>query len=229
MQETHRKTARTFAAQLRLLEQYPEYRYIQSQPAAYEMCREHYPELYERIRSAVRSGRWIAEGAMYVEPDTNIPSGEALVRQLVFGKRFYRDELGIDSQVLWLPDTFGYSAVLPQLLAGCGVRYLVTQKIFWSYNEGDPFPYHYFNWKGMDGSQVVSFLPTNYTYRTDPKELCGVWKKRVQKRHLEDFLIPFGYGDGGGGPCRDHIEYALRERDLEGMPKVEMCSPLEFL
>ena len=80
----------------------------------------------------------------------------------------------------------------------------------------------------MDGSQVVSFLPTNYTYRTDPKELCGVWKKRVQKRHLEDFLIPFGYGDGGGGPCRDHIEYALRERDLEGMPKVEMCSPLEF-
>lgn len=128
MQETHRKTARTFAAQLRLLEQYPEYRYIQSQPAAYEMCREHYPELYERIRSAVRSGRWIAEGAMYVEPDTNIPSGEALVRQLVFGKRFYRDELGIDSQVLWLPDTFGYSAVLPQLLAGCGVRYLVTQK-----------------------------------------------------------------------------------------------------
>ena len=92
--------------------------------------------------------------------------------------------------------------MLPQLLASCGVKYLVTQKIFWSYNEGDPFPYHYFNWKGMDGSQVVSFLPTNYTYRTDPKELCGVWKNRVQKRHLEDFLIPFGYGDGGGGPCR---------------------------
>ena len=229
MQETHRKTARTFAAQLRLLEQYPEYRYIQSQPAAYEMCREHYPELYERIRSAVRSGRWIAEGAMYVEPDTNIPSGEALVRQLVFGKRFYRDELGIDSQVLWLPDTFGYSAVLPQLLAGCGVRYLVTQKIFWSYNEGDPFPYHYFNWKGMDGSQVVSFLPTNYTYRTDPKELCGVWKKRVQKRHLEDFLIPFGYGDGGGGPQFEMIETARRLADLEGCPRVRYSSASKFM
>ena len=228
MQETHRKTARTFAAQLRLLEQYPEYRYLQSQPAAYEMCREHYPELYGRIREAIQSGRWIAEGAMYVEPDTNIPSGEALVRQLVLGKRFYREEFGVDSRVLWLPDTFGYSAVLPQLLAGCGVRYLVTQKIFWSYNEGDPFPYHYFNWKGMDGSQVVSFLPTNYTYRTDPQELCGVWRNRVQKRHLEDFLIPFGYGDGGGGPCRDHVEYALRERDLEGMPRVEMTSPLDF-
>lgn len=228
MQETHRKTARTFAAQLRLLEQYPEYRYLQSQPAAYEMCRTHYPELYERIRKAVQEGRWIAEGAMYVEPDTNMPSGEALVRQLVFGKRFYREELGVESRLLWLPDTFGYSAVLPQLLAACGVRYLVTQKIFWSYNEGDPFPYHYFTWKGMDGSSVTSFLPTSYTYRTDPAELCGVWKNRVQKRHLEDFLVPFGYGDGGGGPCRDHIEYALRERDLEGMPRVKMMSPVDF-
>ena len=228
MQETHRKTARTFAAQLRLLEQYPEYRYLQSQPAAYEMCRAHYPALYERICKAVQEGRWIAEGAMYVEPDTNMPSGEALVRQLVFGKRFYREELGVESKLLWLPDTFGYSAVLPQLLASCGVRYLVTQKIFWSYNEGDPFPYHYFTWKGMDGSTVTSFLPTSYTYRTDPTELCSVWKKRVQKRHLEDFLVPFGYGDGGGGPCRDHIEYALRERDLEGMPRVEMMSPVDF-
>lgn len=228
MAETHRKTARTFAAQLRLLDRYPEYRYIQSQPAAYAMCREHYPELYARIKQAVKDGRWIAEGAMYVEPDTNMPSGEALVRQLVLGKRFYKEEFGVDSKMLWLPDTFGYSAVLPQLLASCGVKYLVTQKIFWSYNEGDPFPYHYFNWKGMDGSQVVSFLPTSYTYRTDPKELCGVWKNRVQKRHLEDFLIPFGYGDGGGGPCRDYIEYALREKDLEGMPRVEMMSPLDF-
>lgn len=228
MQETYRKTVRTFAAQLRLLERYPAYRFLQSQPAAYEMCRDHYPELYERIRAAVREGRWIAEGAMYVEPDTNIPSGEALVRQLMFGKRFYKEELGVDSQMLWLPDTFGYSAVLPQLLAACGVRYLVTQKIFWSYNEGDAFPYHYFTWKGMDGSTVTSFLPTNYTYRTDPSELCGVWRARVQKRHLEDFLIPFGYGDGGGGPCRDHIEYALREQDLEGMPRVEMTSPVTF-
>lgn len=227
-QETHRKTARTFAAQLRLLDRYPEYRFLQSQPAAYEMCREHYPELYERIRKAAKEGRWIAEGAMYVEPDTNMPSGEALVRQLVYGKRFYREELGVDSRVLWLPDTFGYSAVLPQLLKDCGVDYLVTQKIFWSYNEGDPFPYHYFNWKGMDGSSVTSFLPTSYTYRTDPKELCGVWRSRVQKRHLDDFLIPFGYGDGGGGPCRDHIEYVLRERDLEGMPRVEMASPVDF-
>jgi alpha-mannosidase len=108
------------------------------------------------------------------------------------------------------------------------VDYLVTQKIFWSYNDGDRFPYHYFNWVGMDGIRVTSFLPTTYTYRTDPKELCRVWKNRVQARELTDFMIPFGYGDGGGGPCRDHIEYALRARDLEGMPKVSMEAPVAF-
>ncbi len=228
MQETERKTARTFAQQLRLLEKYPEYRYIQSQPAAYEMCRKRYPELYERIREAISKGQWIADGAMYVEPDTNMPSGEALVRQVLHGKRYYKDAFGLESRVLWLPDTFGYTAALPQILRKCHVDYLVTQKIFWSYNDGDRFPYHYFNWIGMDGSSVTSFLPTSYTYRTDPKELCRTWNSRVQARHLDDFLVPFGYGDGGGGPCRDHIEYALRARDLEGMPKVSMEAPVDF-
>jgi alpha-mannosidase len=225
MAETHRKTARTFAAQLRLLDLYPEYKYLQSQPAAYTMCREFYPALYKRVKAAIKNGRWIAEGAMYVEPDTNMTSGESLIRQIVHGKRFFREEFGVESRLLWLPDTFGYSSVLPQILKGCGVDYLVTQKIFWTYNDGDRFPYHYFTWKGMDGSKVDSFLPTSYTYTTDPAQLCGVWDNRVQKRNLDSFLIPFGYGDGGGGPCRDHIEYILREKDLEGMPKVEMTSP----
>ncbi|MBR3503552.1 MAG: alpha-mannosidase [Clostridia bacterium] len=228
MAETHRKTSRTFAAQLRLIEEYPDYKYIQSQPAAYVMCREHYPELYERIREAIRKGQWIAEGAMWVEPDTNMTSGESLVRQVLHGKRFFKEELGVDSVVLWLPDTFGYSAALPQILKSCGVKYLVTQKIFWSYNEGDQFPYHYFTWQGADGSEIDTFLPTNYTYRTDPKEICETWKKRVQKRGLDAFLLPFGYGDGGGGPSRDYLEYLEREKDLEGMPRVKQASPTEF-
>ena len=171
MEETHRKTERTFAAQLRLIEQYPEYKYVQSQPAAYEMCRKYYPELFERIKEAIKGGQWIADGAMWVEPDTNMASGEALIRQLVHGKRYYKEELGVDSEVLWLPDTFGYTAALPQILKGCGVNYLVTQKIFWSYNEGEQFPYHYFTWQGMDGSEIDSFLPTSYTYRTHPSEV----------------------------------------------------------
>ena len=228
MAETHRKTERTFAAQLRLLEEYPSYKFIQSQPAAYEMCRKYYPALFERIREAIKGGQWIAEGAMWVEPDTNMAGGEALIRQLVHGKRYYRDVLGVDSQVLWLPDTFGYTAALPQILKSCGVKYLVTQKIFWSYNEGEQFPYHYFYWEGMDGSKVVSFLPTSYTYRTDPTELAKVWNERSQKRDLDAFLLPFGYGDGGGGPARDYIEYALREENLEGCPRVKMEGPKEF-
>ena len=226
--ETRRKTSRTFAAQLRLMEEYPEYKFIQSQPASYLMCREHYPELYERIKAAAKSGRWIAEGAMWVEPDTNMTGGESLIRQLIHGKRFFKEEFGIDSVLLWLPDTFGYSAALPQILRGCGVRYLVTQKIFWSYNEGDRFPYHYFTWQGADGSCVDSFLPTDYTYRTDPKQICDVWKGRVQKRGLDAFLLPFGYGDGGGGPSRDYLEFLRREKDLEGMPRVKTESPIRF-
>ena len=210
MAETHRKTSRTFAAQLRLIDQYPEYKYLQSQPAAYEMCREHYPELFDRIVEAAKKGQWIPEGAMWVEPDTNMTSGESLVRQLVHGKRYFKDVFGVDSVVLWLPDTFGYSAALPQILNKTGVKYLVTQKIFWSYNEGDMFPYHYFTWEGIDGTKVTAFLPTSYTYQTDPEAIGKVWNERVQKRDLDAFLLPFGYGDGGGGPTRDHVEYMLR-------------------
>ncbi len=228
MAETYRKTSRTFAAQLRLLDEYPDYRYLQSQPAAYEMCREYYPELFERIREAAKEGRWIPEGAMWVEPDTNMTSGESLVRQVLHGKRYFRDVFGVDSLILWLPDSFGYSAALPQILKKTGVKYLVTQKIFWSYNEGDQFPYHYFTWKGADGSSIDTFLPTSYTYRTDPQEICETWKGRVQKRGLDAFLLPFGYGDGGGGPTRDHIEYLEREKDLEGMPRMVCESPVKF-
>lgn len=228
MAETKRKTERTFAAQLRLIEEYPEYKYIQSQPAAYEMCRECYPDLFEKIQKAVKEGQWIADGAMWVEPDTNMAGGEALIRQLLYGKRYYKEYFDVDSQTLWLPDTFGYSAALPQILKGCDVKYLVTQKIFWSYNEGEQFPYHYFNWEGMDGTRIVSFLPTSYTYDTDPVTINNTWKNRTQTRDLEAFLLPYGYGDGGGGPARDHVEYALRQKNLEGGAKVKMAGPAEF-
>ena len=144
----------------------------------------------------MKGGQWIAEGGMWVEPDTNIAGGEALIRQLLYGKQYYKEVFDVDSQVLWLPDTFGYTAALPQILKGCGIKYLVTQKIFWSYNQGEQFPYHYFKWKGMDGTEIVSFLPTSYTYKTDPMELNNVWKNRCQARDLDAFLLPYGYGDG---------------------------------
>lgn len=227
LEETHRKVARTFAAQLRLMEEYPDYKYIQSQPAAYEMCREYYPELFERIKKAIRKGQWIAEGAMWVEPDTNITGGEALIRQIFYGKKYYKDVLEVESEVLWLPDTFGYSAALPQIIKGCGIKYLVTQKIFASYSNEERFPYHYFNWEGIDGTRIVSFLPTSYLYQTEPGQVNTVWKHRVQE-DLDAFLLPYGYGDGGGGPARDYIEYAERLKNLEGSVSIKLAGPNEF-
>ncbi len=226
--ETRRKVARTFAQQLRLMDLYPEYKFIQSQPQAYQICKDLYPELYERIKEKIKAGQWIADGAMWVEPDTNMSSGESLIRQVIHGKRFYKEEFGVDSKLLWLPDTFGYTAALPQILKNCGVEYLTTQKIFWTYNGSDRFPYHYFTWQGMDGTQITSFLHMDYTSRMDPITVHGRWKDRVQKRGIDKFLLPFGYGDGGGGPCRDHIEHAMRQKDLQGIPKVRMEAPDDF-
>lgn len=226
--ETQRKVARTFAQQVRLMDLYPDYRFLMSQPDAYLTCKTLYPALYERVKEKIRAGQWIADGSMWVEPDTNMTGGESLVRQLVHGKRFYREEFGVDTQMLWLPDTFGYSAVLPQLLKGAGVKYLTTQKIFWTYNDSDRFPYHYFTWQGMDGSEITSFLHMDYCSRTDPGTLIGHWQNRVQRRDLDKFLLPYGYGDGGGGPTRDHIEMLERGRDLEGAPRVKQDAPQHF-
>lgn len=226
--ETQRKVARTFAQQVRLMDIYPEYKFLQSQPETYQICKELYPELYERVKEKVRAGQWIPDGSMWVEPDTNMTSGESLVRQLVHGKRFYKEEFGVDCQLLWLPDTFGYSAVLPQLLKAAGVKYLTTQKIFWSYNGGDRFPYHYFTWEGMDGTSITSFLHMDYTSRTDAATVVERWRDRVQKRGITRFLLPFGYGDGGGGPTRDNLEDIRRSRDLEGVPQMRIKPPQKF-
>ena len=226
--ETQRKVARTFAQQVRLMDMYPEYKFIQSQPHSYLICKELYPALYEKVKEKIRAGQWIADGSRWVEPDTNMTSGESLIRQVVHGKRFYRDEFGVDCKLLWLPDTFGYTAALPQILKNCGVEYLTTQKIFWTYNGSDRFPYHYFTWQGMDGTEITSFLHMDYTSRTDAETVHNRWRDRVQKRNITRFLMPFGYGDGGGGPTRDHIENVLREKDLEGIPKVRMEAPQAF-
>lgn len=223
--ETERKIARTFAQQVRLMDMYPDYKFIQSQPEAYMICKKLYPKLYERIKEKIKAGQWIAEGSMWVEPDTNMSGGEALIRQLLYGKKFYKDEFGVDCQLLWLPDTFGYSAALPQILKGCGVKYLTTQKIFWTYNGSDRFPYHYFTWQGMDGSKITSFLHMDYTSDTTPDVVIRRFKDRVQRQGLGRFLLPYGYGDGGGGPARDYIENVIREKDMQGVPRVRFAEP----
>lgn len=226
--ETERKVLRTFAAQLRHMDEYPEYKFLQSQPHLYRWAKEKYPKLYARIKEKVKAGQWIPEGGMWVEADTNISSGEALIRQFIHGKRFFMEEFGVDSKMLWLPDVFGYSAALPQIMKGCGVDYFSTQKIWWAYNGGDPFPYQYFNWVGLDGSAVASFMHQNYNSDTHPGQMIERWNKRKQRNGIRGFLVPYGYGDGGGGPSRDFIEYIRRENDFEGVPKVKNAHPLEF-
>jgi len=226
--ETERKIARTFATQLALTEAYPEFRFLQSQPHLYWMLKTRYPELYERVKAAVERGQVIAEGATWVEPDMNVPSGESLIRQFVHGKRFFREAFGVECRMLWLPDVFGYSGALPQIMRGCEVPYFSTHKIFWAYHGGAPFPYNTFIWEGIDGSEVYVHLHRNYLSETRPGDLIERWRQRVQKDGIATRLFPFGWGDGGGGPTRDHLEFLRREEDLEGVPRVRIDSPLAF-
>jgi alpha-mannosidase len=226
--ETKRKVMRTFAAQIRHMDAYPEYKFLQSQPYLYQMTKELYPTLYEKIKAKIVEGQWIPEGGMWVEADTNITGGESLIRQFVHGKRFFMEEFGVDNRMLWLPDVFGYTGALPQIMKGCGIDYFSTQKIWWNYNGGDTFPYNYFKWQGIDGTQISSFMHVDYNSNSHPTTVIDKWNGRKQRGGYNGFLLPYGYGDGGGGPTRDFIEFVQRENDLEGCPKVRHASPLEF-
>ena len=226
--ETERKCARTFSTQLAQMEMYKGYIFLQSQPYIYSVAKRLYPEIYEKVKEKVKEGRFIPEGGMWVEADTNITSGESLIRQFIHGKRFFMDEFSKDNELLWLPDVFGYSAALPQIMKGCGIKYFSTHKIFWNYNGGDRFPYNYFMWQGVDGTEIISFLHEDYNSFTCAEDLIKRWDNRVQTDGIAEFLVPFGYGDGGGGPTRDHLENTIRLSDLEGVPRVEMTNPVDF-
>ncbi len=226
--ETTRKIARTVINQLSLMEEYPEYRFLQSQPQLYILLKEHYPELYERFKRALLDGKVIADGAMWVEADTNITGGESLIRQIIFAKQFFRQEFSKDMEVMWLPDVFGYTGSLPQILLNCGCTSFATQKITWIYHGGDPFPYNTFMWEGIDGSAIPAHIFSDYNSHTRPGSLLDRWESRQQKDGINSMLLAFGWGDGGGGPTRDHLEFLFRARDLEGLPKVKLASPAEF-
>jgi alpha-mannosidase len=225
--ESERKVARTFSNQLALMDEYPDHKFLQSQPHLYRFCKTLYPELYARVKKAVKAGQFIAEGGMWVEADTNVAGGEALIRQFVHGMRFLRAEFGVRCEMLWLPDVFGYSGALPQILRGCGIRYFSTAKIYWNYNGGDPFPLETFIWEGIDGSEVVTHLLHGYGGDTHPAEVIGRWNRRPQKE-ISSAMFVFGHGDGGGGPTRDHVEMLLRQKDLEGGPRLKFAGPIEF-
>lgn len=226
--ETEKKCTRTFSTQLSLMEEYPEFKFLQSQAHLYIMVKDKYPDLYARIKEAAGRGQFIPDGGMWVEPDTNIAGGESLIRQFIHGKRFFKEEFGVDSRMCWLPDVFGYSGAFPQIMKGCEIDYFSTQKIFWTYNGGAAFPYNTFWWEGIDGTKVLSHIHNDYNAQTTPSVLIQRWKERVQKNGLYSRLFPFGWGDGGGGPERNHLEYLRRCENLEGVPKTKMCHPIDF-
>lgn len=221
LRETRRKAVRTFSNACTLLERDPGYRFAVSQPQQLAWIRDDHPELWERIRGHVAAGRFEPVGAMWVEPDCNLPSGESLVRQLVHGLRFWREELGVDTDGLWLPDVFGYSAALPQILAQAGVEWFLTQKISW--NDTNKFPHHTFWWEGIDGTRIFTHFPPADTYNGDLSvaNLLHSERNDAQGEQLGRSVYLYGHGDGGGGPDADMAERTQILADLDGIGRVE--------
>ena len=229
VEETVRKTARTYSNQLALMDEYENYQFLLCEPPILEYLKEFYPNVYQRVRDKVRSGAFIPEGALWIESDTNIPSGESLIRQLVKGKRWFREELGVDSKMAWMPDTFGFSAALPQILKKCRIPYFATQKLIRQDPEAEPFPYNVFWWEGMDGSKVLSHTFKKNNANFNSGDLITRWEQdRVQQENIDGLMYPFGFGDGGGGPTREMVEMANRCADLEGAPRCRMESPVKY-
>ncbi|MGG7507105.1 glycoside hydrolase family 38 C-terminal domain-containing protein [Plantibacter sp. YIM 135249] len=228
VRETIRKCARTFSNVLALAEADPTFRFACSSAQQLAWMQEHYPALFERIQAAVARGQFIPVGGMWVESDTNMPGGEAMARQFVEGKRFFLDAFGIDTQEVWLPDSFGYSAALPQIVAASGSRYFLTQKISW--NDTNRMPHHTFLWEGIDGTRVFTHFPPVDTYNSElsATELAHAQANYREKGTGTVSLVPFGWGDGGGGPTREMLAAAKRTASLEGSPAVSIDSPLAF-
>lgn len=248
VEQTREKSVRSFSTVLELMKQYPDYRFMSSQPILYQFVKEQEPELYQEIKERIREGRWEPDGAMWLESDCNLPAGESLVRQIIKGEQFFREEFGIPSKCLWLPDVFGYSAAIPQILKKCGIPYFLTTKIAW--NQFNQLPNDTFIWKGIDGSDVFVFMPTTcdfdktlglnisftdtrntttYTGIVNPNMTLGTFK-RFQNRDLtENTLMLFGFGDGGGGPTMEMLEEARRLKyGMPGIPRLEQEPEREF-
>ncbi len=226
---TREKCSRTFSTVIHLMDQYPEFQFLQSTPQLYEFIKEDYPEIYDKIKERVKSGEWEVTGGMWVEADCNIPSGESLVRQFLFGTRFMEEEFGVDCNILWLPDVFGYSWALPQIIAKSGLKYFMTTKISWSqYNCPT---YDTFNWRGLDGTEILTHYITTsdvgdsrfYTYNgfLKPASVKWIWNNYNQKNINDELLLAYGWGDGGGGPTKEMIEFGKRMQEIPGIPEVQ--------
>ena len=238
IEETARKCARTYSSVLNLMEQYPEFTFVQSTPFHAELMRRHYPEVFEGIKARVAEGRWEPNGGMWIECDANLTGGESMVRQFLKGIGYTREQFGYTPDTFWLPDTFGYSAAIPQIMRGCGLPYFLTTKLTW--NETNTFPYDTFRWRGLDGTEVLAHFNDIQCWpdpRTLRAKICGGGAKDfrsvenyIQHKDVNDRrLISYGMGDGGGGPQFEMVEMARRCRDTEGCPRAEHTTVSKFM
>ena len=236
--QTRRKSERTFYNVIRLMEQFPEYHFSQSQPQVYQFVKEDQPELFEAIQQRIKEGRWEPIGGMWVEADCNLSGAESLARQFLLGRTFFREHFGRDAEspVLWLPDVFGYAWALPQLIRQAGLKYFMTIKIGWSqYNR---LPYDTFLWQGIDGTQILTHFSTvkefgsayasTYNSMANAKEALGTWQNFQQKEMQNDLLMAYGFGDGGGGPTREMLENIDVMRNFPALPQVRQSSVRQF-
>ena len=226
--ETRRKCYRTFSTAVRLMDEYPEYKFACSQAQQLEWMKEQQPALYRKIKAKAASGQFVPAGGTWIEPDCNIPSGESLARQFLFGQRFFRKEFGRYCEEFWNPDVFGYSGALPQIIRGAGIRYFLTQKLSW--NQFNPPTSSTFLWEGIDGSRVLTHFPPTDTYNgiaTVEEIRKHVTNFKDKERANESYML-FGFGDGGGGPTEEMLERLRRLKNVPGLPDVAIRKPSEF-
>ena len=220
LRETMRKVGRTYATVTALMDEFPDYYFVCSQVPLFIYLKEHFPSVYERVKARIAEGRFEPIGGTWVEHDTNVPSGESMVRQCLYGKRFFRDEFGVDVRVGWLPDVFGYTWSLPQIYHRAGLDSFMTAKVAW--NETNRIPHNTFWWEGIDGTRILAHLVHNlgpmYNAHVRPDEILKQWADYADKLQFPEALCPFGYGDGGGGPTREMLETIPRLTDMPGMP-----------
>lgn len=228
IRETKRKAERTLSTVLRNAERYGDYIFGVSQPQLLYWVKERQPELFAQLKELYASGRLELQGGFWVESDTNVPCGESLMRQMLYGKKFFRDEFGYEQEILWIPDVFGYSAQLPQIMRLFGIKYFLTIKMSW--NSVNKFPFSTFNWIGLDGSTVLTHMPPegNYNSAARPESLLST-KKKFRERDIDNrAMLLYGIGDGGGGPGEEHLERLRREYDLRGLPRVKQGKAIDF-
>lgn len=228
LRETRRKVARSFANVLALMDADAGFSFAATSAQQFAWVKEDYPDLYARVAERVAEGRFIPTGGQWIEPDCNLPSGESLARQLIEGKRFFLEEFGVETEDVWIPDSFGYSGGLPQIAAAAGARYFLTQKISW--NETNTFPHHSFLWEGIDGTRLFTHFPSADTYHAEVSafDLRKAERQFADKGATNISLLPFGWGDGGGGPTEEMLASVARYADLEGSPRVIPSTPARF-